>query len=62
MVDNKMEMNALTEELFDQLCFRNDENYKRLLLHTEVSWLQECLDRLYALLVMLRQRFAARFN
>ncbi|KFD64799.1 hypothetical protein M514_23011 [Trichuris suis] len=38
-------------ELFRQLCQQNDEEYNRLLLHTEVRWLSkgDCLSRFYRL-------------
>lgn len=48
---NKIKRNALNERLFAQLCLENDEDYNRLLLHTEVRWLSKsaCLNRFYAL-------------
>ncbi|KAK9687383.1 hypothetical protein QE152_g36477 [Popillia japonica] len=43
--------NALHMRLFAQLCDENDENFQRLLLHTEVRWLPKgaCLTRFYSL-------------
>ena len=37
--------------LFSQLCIENDEEFKCLLLHTEVRWLSKgpCLDQFYKL-------------
>ena len=36
---NKIRSNALNSRLFAQLCEENDEDFHRLLLHTEVRWL-----------------------
>ena len=35
--------------VFKQLCIENEEDYNRLLLHTEVRWLSKgaCLNRFY---------------
>lgn len=37
--------------IFKQLCAKNDEEFERLLLHTEVRWLSRgnCLNRVYSL-------------
>jgi hypothetical protein len=36
---NKIRSNALDDRLFRKLCDENDEDFNRLLLHTEVRWL-----------------------
>ena len=48
---NKIKAHALNTRLFKQLCQENDEEFERLLLHTEVRWLSKgnCLDRFYTL-------------
>ncbi|KAK2578105.1 hypothetical protein KPH14_011616 [Odynerus spinipes] len=48
---NKIRTNALNTRLFAQLCEENDENFHRLLLHTEVRWLSKgsCLTRFFSL-------------
>lgn len=48
---NKIRSNALNTRLFAQLCDENDEDFQRLLLHTEVRWLSKgaCLSRFYSL-------------
>ena len=38
---NKIIKNSLNDRTFKQLCENNDEDYKRLLLHTEVRWLSK---------------------
>ena len=46
---NKIKKNSLNDRIFQQLCENNDEDYKRLLLHTEVRWLSKgnCLKRFH---------------
>ncbi|KAF0713483.1 SCAN domain-containing protein 3-like, partial [Aphis craccivora] len=48
---NKIRSNSLNDRLFSQLCVANDEDFNRLLLHTEVRWLSKgtCLTRFYNL-------------
>ena len=50
-VVNKIKSHALNSRLFRQLCSENDEDYDRLLLHTEVRWLSKgnCLSRVFTL-------------
>ena len=38
---NKIKANAKNNRLFRQLCNENDEEFERLLLHTEVRWLSK---------------------
>ena len=38
---NKIKANAKNSRLFRQLCSENDEEFERLLLHTEVRWLSK---------------------
>jgi hypothetical protein len=46
---NKIRSSALNNRLFRKLCDENDEDFNRLLLHTEVCWLSKgtCLKRFY---------------
>ncbi|KAL4132712.1 hypothetical protein QTP88_009821 [Uroleucon formosanum] len=46
---NKIRSNSLNYRLFSKLCVANDEDFNRLLLHTEVCWLSKgtCLTRFY---------------
>lgn len=48
---NKIKAHALNSRLFRQLCTENDEDFERLLLHTEVRWLSKgnCLRHFYSL-------------
>ena len=48
---NKIKTSALNDRLFRKLCQNKDEQFQRLLMHTEVRWLPKgnCLRRLYDL-------------
>jgi zinc finger BED domain-containing protein 5/7/8/9 len=48
---NKIKSHSLNDRLFRQLCYENDEEFERLLMHTEVRWLSKgnCLQRFYEL-------------
>lgn len=48
---NKIRSSSLNDRLFNQLCIANDEDFNRLLFHTEVRWLSRgtCLTRFYNL-------------
>ena len=50
-VINKVKLSGKSERLFRQLCVENDEQFERLLMHTEVRWLSKgnCLTRLVEL-------------
>jgi hypothetical protein len=56
---NKIKANALNDRLFRQLCHDNDEDFERLLLHTEVRWLSKgnCLRRFYDMFETVVQFF-----
>ncbi|XP_077290369.1 SCAN domain-containing protein 3-like [Arctopsyche grandis] len=51
VVIKKIKSHPLNDRLFRQLCKENDEEFERLILHTEVRWLSKgnCLKRFYAL-------------
>ena len=51
-VINKIKASALKERTFRQLCHKNETEFERLLLYTEVRWLSKgkCLSRFYSLL------------
>ncbi|KAG8222087.1 hypothetical protein J437_LFUL000532 [Ladona fulva] len=48
---NTIRSKSLNDRLFKQLFIENNEEFNRLLLHTEVRWLSKgaCLDRFYKL-------------
>ena len=48
---NKIKSHSLNDRIFRQLCHENEENFERLLLHTDVRWLSNgnCLNRFNAL-------------
>ena len=48
---NKIKAHSLNDRIFRQLCHENEEEFERLLLHTEVRWLSKgkCLQRFYDL-------------
>lgn len=48
---NKIKNNSLNDRLFGKLCIENDEEFNKLLFHSEVRWLSKgaCLDRFYKL-------------
>ena len=48
---NKIKAHSLNDHIFRQLCHENEEEFERLLLHTEVRWLSKgkCLQRFYNL-------------
>jgi zinc finger BED domain-containing protein 5/7/8/9 len=56
---NKIKAHPKNDRLFKQLCCDNDEQYQRLLLHTEVRWLSKgnCLARFIELYDSILQFF-----
>ncbi|GFQ71808.1 SCAN domain-containing protein 3 [Trichonephila clavata] len=54
---NKIKCNAKNDRIFRQMCQNNDEQFIRLLLHTEVRWLSKgvCLTRFVALYASIIQ-------
>lgn len=56
---NKIKSNAKNDRMFRLLCQDNNEEYIRLLLHTEVRWLSKgaCLNRFVALYSTIIQFF-----
>lgn len=56
---NKIKSHALNDRLFRELCLDNDEQFERLLLHTEVRWLSKgnCVRRFYYLFDTVVQFF-----
>ena len=58
---NTIKARALNSRLFRQLCAENDEEFERLLLHTEVKWLSKgnCWRRFYSLFSIVVEFFQA---
>ena len=58
---NTIKALALNSRLFRQQCAENDEEFKQLLLHTEVRWLSKgnCLRRFYSLFSTVVEFFQA---
>ncbi|KRZ84625.1 Protein ZBED8 [Trichinella sp. T8] len=56
---NKIRSILLNDRLFSQLCEQNDEEFNRLLMHTEVRWLSKdaCLSRFYELFETILEFF-----
>lgn len=56
---NKIKSNAKNDRMFRQLCKNNNEDFIRLLLHTDIRWLSKgtCLNRFVALFDSIVQFF-----
>ncbi|XP_056631999.1 protein FAM200C-like [Diorhabda sublineata] len=61
---NRIRSNALNTRLFAQLCEDNDENFRQLLLHTNVRWLSKglCLVRFFALFETVLEFLDGRYE
>ncbi|KRX18111.1 SCAN domain-containing protein 3 [Trichinella nelsoni] len=59
---NKIRSIPLNDRIFSQLCEQNDEEFNRLLMHTEVRWLSKgaCLSRFYELFETILEFFQNR--
>ncbi|XP_072378020.1 SCAN domain-containing protein 3-like [Diabrotica undecimpunctata] len=59
---SKIRSSALNDRLLGKLCDENDENFNRLLLHTEVRWLSKgtCLKRFYDLFDSVLEFFESK--
>ncbi|XP_072400769.1 SCAN domain-containing protein 3-like [Diabrotica undecimpunctata] len=59
---NEIRSSALNDRLFRKLWDENDENFNRLLLHTEVRWLSKgtCLKRFYDLFDSVLEFFESK--
>lgn len=59
---NKIKSSALNSRIFEQLCGENDEDFSRLLLHTEVRWLSKgnCLTRFIQLFQSVIEFYAEK--
>ena len=49
IIGGPIKAHSLNSRLFKHLCSKNDEEFERLLLHTEVRWLSKgiCLNRVF---------------
>ena len=59
---NRIRSNVLSDRLFRKFCDDNDEDFNRLLLHTEVWWLSKgsCLKRFFELFESVLEFFEER--